>query len=315
MITQQEWQGETLYILENEHLSISLCPSINNNLIRIWDKKLNREVLRVPENPDILKEKPAHFGTPVLMPPNRIGGGQFTFEGRPYQFAVNRANNMHNHGILQNLPWTVKSTSEDNGVISITSTFRSTDFPEVMEQYPHDVEMEITYELIGSKVNHKYKFTNHSELNAPFGYGLHTWFLLDNKPGDWNLTIPMIGLWELENALPTGEIVPLGKYESLLNGSTLEGFDIDGVFQIGDNPCIAVLENNTCKLTYSSESPLMKHWVLYTQGVADNFVCLEPYTWVTNAPNLNLPPEVTGLQSIKPNQTLELDVLLNIEHK
>ncbi|WP_442603305.1 aldose 1-epimerase [Paenibacillus sp. KN14-4R] len=316
MISQQDWQGETLYILENDYLSLSLCPSINNNLIRIWDKKLNREVLRVPDAPHDLMKNPAHFGTPVLMPPNRINGGAFTFDGRPYQFAVNRPNHMHNHGILQNLPWTVKSAGEENGIISITSTFRTADFPEVMAQYPHDTEMEITYELIGSKLNHKFKITNLSNLSAPFGYGLHTWFLLDHSPSEWNLTVPLSGVWELgSDLLPTGNILPLDKFESITHGAPLEGFDLDTVFLKGDHPCVAVLENKQCKITYSSESNLMKHWVLYTKGVADNFICLEPYTWVTNAPNIDLPADVTGVQSVKPGQTLELDILLQIEHK
>lgn len=316
MFTQQLWHGETVHILENDFLSVTICPAINNNLIRIWDKTLNREVLRMPDLPEQLREKPAHYGTPILMPPNRIQGGAFTFEGRPYQFHINRPNQIHNHGVLQALPWKVKAIQEEESVISITSTFRTTDFPDVIAQYPHDLELEVTYELIGSKLNHKLKATNYSKLNAPFGYGLHTWFLLDHRPEEWTFTLPVSGLWELnKDLLPSGEILPLGAFEPLNEGMNLQGSNFDTPFWIGDKPHVAILENSQCMIRYSAPSDKFKHWVIYTQGTADQYICIEPYTWVTNAPNVPREPEFTGLQGIAPGDSLELDVLLEITYK
>lgn len=317
MITEQDWQGETIHILENDKLSVTICPSINNNLIRIWDKTLQREVLRVPDEPAALRANPAHFGTPILMPPNRIKGGAFTFEGRPYQFNINRPNQIHNHGVLQALPWKVKEIHEEGDTISITSTFRTSDHPEVMAQYPHDMEIAVTYELTGTRLNHKLKATNYSELNAPFGYGLHTWFLLDHKPQDWTFKLPASGIWELgEDLMPTGQILPLGDLQGLPEGITLEGSKFDTVFLIGDQAShVATLEDDRCILHYSAPSDKIKHWVIYTKGIADNFICAEPYTWVTNAPNVPRDAELTGVQGIAPGESLELDIILDITYK
>lgn len=317
MITEQMWQGETVHILENGKLAITLCPSINNNLIRIWDKTLERDVLRVPDDPAALRSNPAHYGTPILMPPNRIKGGAFTFDGRPYQFQINRPNNMHNHGILQALPWKVKERYEDQEVISITSTFRTSEHPEVMTQYPHDFELEVTYELRGSKLIHKVKATNYSDLKAPFGYGLHTWFLLDHKPHNWTFTLPVSGVWELgDDLMPTGQILPLGDLQGLPKGITLQDTNFDTVFWIGnDLPHIATLEDDRCIIRYAAPSDKFKHWVIYTKGTADNFICAEPYTWVTNAPNVPLDPELTGVQGIPSEESLELEVVLDITYK
>ncbi|TCZ75865.1 aldose 1-epimerase [Paenibacillus albiflavus] len=318
MITEQIWHGETVHILENDKLSITLCPAINNNLIRIWDKTLEREVLRVPDDPAALRANPAHFGTPILMPPNRIIGGAFTFDGRPYQFLINRPNNMHNHGVLQALPWKVKQVHEDQEVISITSTFRTFDHPVVMEQFPHDFELEVTYELVGSTLNHKVKATNYSELKAPFGYGLHTWFLLDHKPQDWKFTLPVSGIWELgSDLMPTGQILPLGELQGLPEGISLKGTDFDTVFHIGNEeyPHVATLEDDRCIIRYSAPSDKFKHWVIYTKGEADNFICAEPYTWVTNAPNVPRDAELTGIIGIPSGESIELDILLDISYK
>ncbi|MDF2671498.1 MAG: galactose mutarotase, partial [Paenibacillus sp.] len=74
-ITQGTWQGVPAYILDNEQFSITLLPTIGSNVIRMWDKSAQREVLRVPESLDAILEQPGHFGIPMMMPPNRIRHG------------------------------------------------------------------------------------------------------------------------------------------------------------------------------------------------------------------------------------------------
>jgi aldose 1-epimerase len=315
MLKQENWQGVPVYTLSNDKLSVSLCPSLNNNLYRIWDKTLNREVLRVPDSPLTLADHPVHYGTPVLMPPNRIRRGTFQYEGRTYQFDINTANNNHIHGLLKKLPWNLMPAPEGTEVTSLTSTFDTTDHPDILKQYPHPMKLEITYELHGSTLVHKLKATNNGSTVAPFGYGLHTWFLLDHEPQSWTFELPVQGIWELDNELiPTGTIQPLGQYADLPQGINLQGRNMDTVFQIGSNPRLAVLRRSDCELRYST-SDEFKHWVIYTKGEADNDICLEPYTWVTNAPNLDLDDEVTGLHGIAPGQTLELTITLEIIYK
>ncbi|MNI35738.1 Aldose 1-epimerase [compost metagenome] len=313
MIKEEQWQDTSVYTLTNDKLTISLCPSLNNNVYRIWDHTLQREVLRVPDSPQQLAEQPVQFGTPILMPPNRIRKGRFQYEGVSYQFNTNPAqNNNHIHGLLRNLPWTVTNVYEGEGIASITSTFDTSDYPDIVQQYPHSLKLDITYELIGSTLTHKLAVTNNSSTKAPFGYGLHTWFLLDNEPQNWNLELPVASIWELDAELmPTGTLLPLDDYSELQNGMNLQGQNMDTVFQIGENPRLAVLKKDNCELRYTT-SEEFKHWVIYTKGQADNFICLEPYTWVTNAPNVGLSEDITGLIGIEPGQTLELEVTLEL---
>jgi aldose 1-epimerase len=86
---------------------------------------------------------------------------------------------------------------------------------------------------------------------------------------------------------------------------------MDTVFQIGSNPRLAVLRKEGLELRYTA-SELFKHWVIYTKGETDNYICLEPYTWVTNAPNLDLDPEVTGVIGIEPGQSIDMEVKLEL---
>lgn len=316
MIKQIDWQGTPAYTLENDRLLVSICPAVGNNAYSIWDKKLNREMLRIPSGPAELSEQPIQFGTPILMPPNRISEGKFRYDGRDYQFDINHATGNHIHGMVRSQPWTVTASGEREGKQFLTSVLRLAEDPNVQRQYPHALELEVTYELEDGTLRQLLRATNRGETKAPFGYGLHTWFLLDGQPEQWKLQLPAVGIWELDDkSVPTGNIVPLrGRFEQLVQGDSLAGHHLDTVFQIGDYPCLAILSRDTVEIRYSGSS-LFKQWVIFTKGEAHDFICLEPYTWVTNAPNIDLPEEVTGLRGIAPGETLELEVKLEVVHK
>ena len=39
-----------------------------------------------------------------------------------------------------------------------------------------------------------------------------------------------------------------------------------------------------------------QHWTIWNNGGAAGFMCPEPQTWAINAPNLELPADITGFQ-------------------
>lgn len=313
MLKSSQWQGVPVIVMENDQLEVSLAPSINNNVYRIYDKTLRRDVLLVPDSPQQLQERPVYSGTPILMPPNRIRHGKFSFDGRAYQLDCNWPDGNHIHGILGSLPWNVVEQHSRDGVDTVISQFHIADHPEALRQYPHELTLEVEYRLKGSSLVHTLRAINNSSKTAPFGYGLHTWFLLDHQPQQWTMTLPADGIWELDSEnIPTDRILPLdGRLAGLADGVNLQHLDLDTVFRIGANAPLAALRRQNCEIRYSG-SELIKHWVIYTQGEAENVICLEPYTWVTNAPNSKLPPAETGLIAIAPGEKVELDITLDI---
>lgn len=310
MALQEDWQKPPVYTVENEELAVSLCPWYGNNLYRIWDKRAKREVLRVPERLEILKENPGQFGTPLMLPPSRIRHGKFHFEGRDYQFDINTPDGHHIHGFLRNHPWTfVEERSNDT---TLVSTLDTAEFPDIMRQYPHPITIEVAYVLEGSSLIHRTKVTNRGETAAPFGFGLHTWFMLDQEPEKWSLYLPVSELWEPGyQLLPNRERVPLGDLTGLQDKLPLRGFKLDHVFRIGDNPHVAILSREGYEIRYSASDHFL-HWVVYTNGIVNDLICLEPITWVPNAPNIDLPAELTGMRAVGPKQTLELEVCLEL---
>ncbi|MFC5649515.1 hypothetical protein ACFPYJ_10290 [Paenibacillus solisilvae] len=260
----------------------------------------------------ILKTEPILYGIPVLMPPNRIRNGRFRFQSREYQLEINTPNGHHIHGFLALNPWEVRNTYEIGSNMSVTSSFETARFPHVLEQFPHDLYIIMRYELKESRLTQYVSITNQGHLTAPIGFGLHPWFLLDHSPEKWMLTLPVSKIWELDSALmPTGRLLPLGKYEAFLDGMNLQDVDLDTPFLIGDQPRTALLATEGYAIRIHV-SKLYKHWVIYTGGKADEFIAIEPYTWVTNAPNLPLKPELTGLIALPQGETIHLQMELEI---
>ncbi|MEI7025364.1 aldose 1-epimerase [Paenibacillus sp. y28] len=317
MISKQSWQGVTVYTLHNSQLSASLCPELGCNLYSIRDHAEDRELLRAPSTPEELREQPIQFGTPILMPPNRIRGGHFEFAGRAYRFEPLNQFGHHSHGLFRNRPWQVTETGENGASCYMTCELHTASFPDIQHVYPHDLHLSLTYELEGGTLTHRLTVTNRGQEAAPFGYGLHTWFMLDGEPEAWTLQLPSEQIWELDaHHIPTGIRHPLGDLEQLNapGGLSLKGLDLDTVFQIGAASRTATLSRGSLELRYTA-SDLFKQWVIYTKGTADQYICLEPYTWVTNAPNLNDSPDVTGFRAIEAGESLQLDVSLEMEHK
>jgi aldose 1-epimerase len=50
-------------------------------------------------------------------------------------------------------------------------------------------------------------------------------------------------------------------------------------------------------------SDAFKHWVLHTPDDDPNALAIEPYSWITNAPNLALDPSDTGLSVLGPGDS------------
>ncbi|MBJ9991432.1 MULTISPECIES: aldose 1-epimerase [unclassified Paenibacillus] len=316
-VTKGQWNGYDTYILHSRELEVTLLPSLGNNVISILDHTLNRQVVRRPDDNDLefYLQKPYHFGMPMLIPPGRIRGGHFEYEGRSYQFDRNTAGDNHIHGLHRTQSWRVSDIEEDEEGCAVTSEFLTSDDPHWMEQFPAPLKLEMTLRLQGSKLTQHLKVTHLGDHPIPFGIGFHTWFLLDGQPGEWTLTLPVSAEYALDKDLiTTGELLPLGPLDQLNQGLNLAGTNFDTPLRIGEGqPAEALLmRSDGYGLKYSADPKYYKHWVLYTKGEADEFLCIEPYTWLPDAPNLAAGPDLTGLIRIEPKASIEMDLTLDM---
>lgn len=169
--------------------------------------------------------------------------------------------------------------------------------------------------LQGARLTQHFKVTHLGDQPVPFGIGYHTWFLLDGQPEEWTLKLPVDAVYGLDqDLLTTGEVLPLGPLEQLNEGLNLQGTNFDTLFRIGQGQLTVatLMRSDGYGLQYSADPQYYKHWVLYTKGDAKEFLCIEPYTWLPNAPNLDAGPDVTGLIRLEPGQAVEMDLHLDM---
>lgn len=137
-VTKGQWGGYDTYILHSRELEVTLLPRLGNNVISLWDRKEERQILRTPDESDLAyyMQKPYHFGIPLLVPPGRIRKGQFRFGGASYQFEQNSAGDHHIHGLHRTQSWCVSDIEEDEDGCAVTTEFNTADDPGWMAQFP-----------------------------------------------------------------------------------------------------------------------------------------------------------------------------------
>jgi len=293
MIKHVLFDGKEAIQASNEHLQLLMIPSFGSNVISLIDVKRGKELLVKPESFAALTENPMLNGIPVLFPPNRIENGTFTFDGEKHEFPINEIGKHHIHGFVYDQPWHVTGEIEENGITAVQTAIEL----EKPDLYKGAVIV-LTYELDGPVLRQRATVKNSGKKSFPWGIGYHTSFLFDEKNASFSLTKK--SQWVLnEEAIPTGEQVPGEPMKEI----SLQAMPLDDAFAAFDKGNEAVLHNREtgAAITYRTDSSF-KHWVVYNGNGKEGFLCPEPYTCITNAFNMSLSPEETGLRVLHPGE-------------
>ncbi|MEW8979891.1 MAG: aldose 1-epimerase [Symbiobacterium sp.] len=303
-VTETTWSGVPALRLcdDDAHTVATLVPGFGGNLISLTDQ--GEELLRTGPDAEALRAKPTRWGIPVLMPPNRIAGGRFRFNGREYQLELTDSSGLHhNHGFPVRRPWQVAATGTAPGA-SATIRFAAADHPDVMAQFPHPFVLELTYTLEGRTLRCRPVIRNLGEEPMPFGLGFHPYFLAPQEEEIFVRLTPG-RLWEMQEWMPTGRFLePQGTYD-------LSTWQPAHAVTRGEGYAVAApepdgwsrfeLANRTTGRTLALRAaPAYRHWLIFN-GFAGSFSA-EPYTCMTNAFNLDLDPAVSGMAALAPGE-------------
>ncbi|MGG3641746.1 aldose 1-epimerase [Bacillus gobiensis] len=309
-IEHVEFLDEKAVKLSSSYLEAILIPSWGSNLISLQWKKENVNVLNVPKSSEEYLSAPFFYGIPILFPPNRIDRGKMSYAGQDYQLEVNETDKEnHLHGFLHDKPFSLKSAELEDGKAVVKTELQSSHFPDIIRVFPHSFKITMIYTLDGSSLRVGAEMKNLGDQPMPFGFGYHTAFPFPlNNKGDkeaCTFTLPVSKQWQLnERSLPTGELKSSEhnyKEETSPIGRELDDIFLADIDQQGNS--IAALTDHAAnlKVEYQCDHSF-KHWVAFNG--AEGLLCLEPYTWVTNAPNVNQPASLTGLEGLDPDQTI-----------
>ena len=270
---------------------------------------------------------PEHYGMPLLFPPGRIENGRFRWNDQDYSFPLN-SNDSNLHGFLLGRSWVLAETRERDGELMVAMIYEHGKNQPYFAGFPHEFRLKITYRFTAAGVVQETCLTNLSHKPMPFGLGYHTAFRLPfgshSIEAEQRCRVMVTtgdGRWEMspERRVPTGCLLPLAADEMYNCGQAVAAISpgrlYPAVSQMFDGRKFrgAIIESpaDHARLIYevSDEYHL---WALWNDGGGKGFFCAEPLTWMSNAPNLDLSPEITGLRVLKSGDSRSMQTSIQL---
>ncbi len=258
---------------------------------------------------------PSHSGIPILFPfPNRIRDGRFHWQGRDYQLPLTPGHPHSLHGFCLDRPWRVLSQDED----SVTGCFQlSVDAPDLYEHWPADYILELRYTVRGGTLAAEFTVENPSEELLPWGLGTHAYFRLplaaDSSVADCLMVTPADEEWELVDCLPTGIRRQVDDVTDLRRGEPVTGRRLDhvltGLTATGEVIETLVMDQRTGLQVAQLFPRDFRELVVFTPPWMDA-VCMEPYTCVTDAINLEQAGIDAGWQTLAPGDRFQTQIVI-----
>jgi aldose 1-epimerase len=292
-----------------------ILPERGANLISLTRPELGLRSVRTPCSLEDFSVNPFLWGVPILLPPNRISGGQFSFEGRNYHFPINEPE-LGNflHGELHETTFSCIQHNHDHAIF----LFRA--LPEAPYMtFPHAFTILVAFSLEIDGMHQCISITNNSELNMPFAIGCHTTFALPFKEGgkaeDVRLFLGVSDeiVRDMDSYLPTGQVIT----DSSMQQEMLRGtfypckHTLSRHFVMDSNREMRLIDPiYNVQLVYRALPPYA-YWMVYNGGSSD-FLCVEPQTWMNNCPNAPFDREKTGFSWLAPGETRNCETIISL---
>lgn len=321
-----KFKGEPCVKMSVGNYTCIIAPRIGGNCLRLYDSANNIELVNFdPKIPmKWIKSPSILVGIPSLLFPNRLCDGILKTSDAQYTFPINETSlNNYIHGFIHSRHYRIVSCEAINDVkIARTTLEYVYDDKDTMFQYfPVSFTINLIYTLSNDGLTITTKITNHSDKMMPIGLGCHTSmrapFAKMGKKKNIRIKIPVIKRVELDDRfLSTGNFLELSEEDALYNEGKICPVlhDINNhMFEIGTTTSnlgkqvhgIVMSDIKKRKSILYEVDDFYRFFILWNCGGNTSFFCPEPISWMINAPNIDLPNEVTGYRELAPNATFE----------
>jgi aldose 1-epimerase len=211
----------------------------------------------------------------LLFPfPNRLADGQYSWEGKTYQFPINEVHRNNNlHGFMIHEPFQVKGTRVSEEIAELTLAY---DYYGSFDYYPFPCSLEVTYSFLKESFQFSFRIKNQSDKRMPFGFGWHPYFVF---PGRTAMQLP-----EVTHLLTDHRAIPTGEEESYDNYSAFTEVNeqLDTGLRLKSPGTWSVLlgpsSGPTLKLSADASTPYIQVF-----NPRENCIAVEPQTCAANA--------------------------------
>lgn len=261
---------------------------------------------------------PMASGIPLLFPfVGRLSRPEQTFQGQ--RFVVHDAPVLDGkpiHGYVIERPWRVVEQSERRAV----GTFRAAiDAPALIEQWPADFELTVSYEVDGNALISEITVANPDSRPLPFAFGTHAYFRLQIGGGDaaaCRITVPARAYWELAAGIPIGPKAPaIGPY-ALGDGIAFGDLAVDAVFTDlaleGGAIQTTIADPSSGRRVIQRVDPVFRECVIYCPPHRQA-IAIEPWTAVPDPFALAARGVDTGLQVLSPGESVSMEIEIRVE--
>ena len=298
-----------------------IAPTVGSNVARLRDCKNKIEILRYhKENPiKKLTASPEVYGLPTLYFGNRLNRGVLRTSDATYQWPTNESRfQNHIHGFLHKRNHTVVETTVD-GDKAIAKTQYIYDEKDLFFEY-FPVKFQADYEFILDENGLHYNFTltNLSDKKMPYSVCNHTAFKAPfMKKGigkNIRIQIPAVSRCIIDDRCqPTGEFRALSTYDQqYVNGTkAVDKVVVDNDIyrvQMGEldgAPFYGVHMTDIAsgkKVCYEVDETY-KFFIAWNDRGRKGYYCAEPMTAMIDAPNRDLPTDVTNYIELAPGES------------
>lgn len=221
----------------------------------------------------------------------------------PWQNRLAKGEYFDGHGNLKVVPITEQAFGNALHGLVLTAEFdvvEQTDNKVVLgtniaatDGYPHNLELEVTYQLADGGFFCEFKVTNNSEAVAPFVIGFHPYFTIGDTKNS-TLVLPAESYYPQDkNKIPLTKSSVAGTSFDFTTERTLEGVALDDYFtdlKVANSEIVSRLRTAEWTLELS-QSTNLRHLVVYlkenydSEGKQVAAIAIEPASGPANAFN------------------------------
>ncbi len=212
------------------------------------------EVLFLDESTVVDPAKNVRGGIPVLFPiAGPLPGDSYRVEGTSFS--------LPQHGFARRLPWEVRREEDSVLALGLSSS------EETLRQYPWRFAAQLTFSLVGARLELLFEVENRDSRPMPVQLGYHPYFRVPQaRKAEARVDTDATRAWD--NRL---------KREGAFSGFELTGAEVDLHLRDHSAPGTTLHRGEGLRPVTLSWSPEFRTLVVWTLQGRD-FVCVEPWT-------------------------------------